>query len=52
MISLKDPSNVNLIYIKYYATPTDILLNAGEVLFISRSSISTNVSRIVTKIGP
>ncbi len=32
--------------------PADILLNAGEILFISRSFISTNISYIITKIGP
>ncbi len=31
---------------------TDILFNAGEILSISRSSISTNISYIIMKIGP
>ncbi len=31
---------------------TDILFNAGEVLFIFKSFISTNISYIIIKIGP
>ncbi len=49
-INLKDPSNINFTRIRFYITPADILPNTGEILFISRSSISINVSRIVVKI--
>ncbi len=51
-VNLNDPNNVNFIYIKFYATPADILFNTREVLSISRSFISTNIFRIITKIEP
>jgi len=49
-INLNDLNNVNFTYIKFYITPADILLNAGEILLISKSSISTNIFRIIAKI--